>query len=175
MQTAGTIDVSAEQAERTSRWIWSGMIVGLLSLQIFCCMIAFFLATTSPSMAIIPNYHQKALNWDETRNEIHASEQLGWQKKIDVSEPIDVYGNRTVTLWLNDSTSAPVLADQIHLKAYRHANAAQLISIPLEEIAPGTYQAQAEITKAGLWQFELQANRDSDSYLDSFTLEIATR
>ncbi|HCS54308.1 FixH family protein [Rubinisphaera sp.] len=175
MQITGTIDESAEQAERKSRWIWSGMIVGLLSLQIFCCMIAFFLATTSTSMAVIPDYHQKALNWDETRNEQQTSELLGWKKSIDVSEPIDVYGNRTVTVWLNDSTSAPVSADHVSLKAYRHANAAQLISIPLEEIAPGTYQAQAEIMKAGLWQFELQANRESDSYVESFTLDIATR
>ncbi len=55
-----------EQAERRARHFWVSLIVGLLGLQVAGGITAIFLSVGDPSMAIVPNYHQAALNWDVT-------------------------------------------------------------------------------------------------------------
>ena len=67
------------------KFLWTGVIVGLLTLQIFMCSIAVFLATSDDSMAIEPNYGVKSLKWDETRAAQRASDSLGWTTSLDVA------------------------------------------------------------------------------------------
>ncbi len=70
-----------ERAERRARHFWVSLIVGLLGLQVAGGITAIFLSVGDPSMAIVPNYHQAALNWDVTHRAHQLTQQLGW--KID--------------------------------------------------------------------------------------------
>lgn len=52
------------RAERNSKRIWVSLVVLLLGLQIGIGAIAISLATSDPSVAVVPDYHEAALNWD---------------------------------------------------------------------------------------------------------------
>lgn len=161
MQTAGTLTEQSssdaeQQSETVSRFVWVGVIVGLLGLQIVGCMFALFMATTSRSMAVIPDYHRKAMEWDTHKAQQVADAALGWKESIDVSRPIDIMENRLITIRIEDTEGIPVKIDRMKTTVYHHADAAQLHEVSMERLAPGTFRGKLRIRKAGLWQIETQ-------------------
>ena len=55
-----------QQLERRARRFWVSVIVGFLGLQVLIGVASVVLALNDPSVAVIPNYHQSALDWDVT-------------------------------------------------------------------------------------------------------------
>ncbi len=153
MQTAGTITTNPQQREHASRRLWGGIILSLLGLQIGCCMFALVMATSSSSMAVIPDYHQRSLNWDQTQATLAASEKLGWQPSIFV----DAAG--VITVQLVDANDRPVVVDQMTISAYPHAEAGNLLKLPLQKSGEGLYRSAPAIHKPGIWQIELDAKK----------------
>lgn len=161
MQTSGTVEISAttnadEQSENAARFIWVGVVTGLLGLQIVGCMFALFMATTSRSMAVIPDYHRKAMEWDSYRAEQAANVALGWKQSIDVSGPIDIMQNRLITVRIEDENGDPLYVDRLKATVYHHADAAQLHQVEMELLAPGTFRGKLRIRKPGFWQVDTQ-------------------
>lgn len=158
MQNSGTVAApqidAAQQSENVSRMIWVGVVTGLLGLQIVGCMFALFLATTSRSMAVIPDYHRKAMEWDSYRAEQAANTALGWKQTIDVSGPVDIMQNRLITIRVEDSDKAAVNVDRLEATVYHHADAAELHKVDMELLAPGTFRGKLRIRKEGLWQID---------------------
>lgn len=159
MQTAGTITQETEPAseqhsETVSRYIWCGLVMGLLGLQIVGCMFALFIATTSSSMAVIPDYHRKAMEWDDYKAEQVATAELGWKETIDVSPPIDIMENRLITIRIENGDGNAVAIDRMEAMIYHHADASVLHDVSMELLAPGTFRGKLRIRKAGLWQVE---------------------
>lgn len=159
MQTAGTLTpptVSGDNqpSEDASRYIWCGVIIGLLCLQLVGCVFALIMATTSSSMAVIPDYHQKAMQWDAHKAQQAKTAALGWKESIDVSGPMDIMENRLITIRVEDADGNPVDINQMEATIYHHADAATLHEVSLEQLAPGTFRGKLRLRKAGLWQVE---------------------
>ena len=90
--------LSAESdRERKARLIWASMIIGLLGTQICMSMFAVFMATTTESLSVVPDYYNKALGWDDQQKILKASEKLNWQTDIQAGPEIDVYGSRVLS------------------------------------------------------------------------------
>ena len=53
------------EANRRAALRWGGFVVALLSLQVIGGIAAIMIATGDESFAVVPNYHQKALHWDD--------------------------------------------------------------------------------------------------------------
>lgn len=159
MQTAGTLVPPTalsenEPSEDASRYLWCGVVMGLLCLQLVGCVFALIMATTSSSMAVIPDYHQKAMQWDAYQAEQAATAALGWKETIDVSGTIDIMENRFITIRIEDTDSNPLDINQMEATIYHHADAATLHEVKMEQLAPGTFRGKLRIRKAGLWQVE---------------------
>ncbi|MEP3482102.1 MAG: FixH family protein [Fuerstiella sp.] len=169
MQTAGTVatptvatpknttqkNTGADQrSETVSRFLWCGVVMGLLGLQMTGCLFALFIATTSSSMAVIPNYHRKAMEWDDYKAEQQATADLGWNESIDVSPPIDIMENRLITIRVEDTHKKPIEIEQMTTMVYHHAQAAELHEVTMKRLAPGTFRGKLRIRKAGIWQVE---------------------
>ena len=69
-------------ANRRAAWRWGTLVVGMLSLQVVLGVAAVFLATGDESVAVIPNYYDKALAWDQQMAQQQASESLGWDVEM---------------------------------------------------------------------------------------------
>jgi nitrogen fixation protein FixH len=147
-----------ERAERRARHLWVTVIVGLLSLQVAIGVTSIFLAVGDPSVAIIPHYHQAALDWDTTQRARHLTEKLGWQIKPNVSPVVD--GQRQVQVQVLDRNGEPVSGLHLSAKAYHHARGAEIYEMRMTETEAGTYAATTSLIARGLWDLKLQLEGD---------------
>ena len=85
----------AQRVERKARRVWVSIVVGLLGLQVVAGITTVVLATGDPTVAIIPNYHDSAVNWDTTRRARQLTDRLGLQVKPEVSAADEATGRRS--------------------------------------------------------------------------------
>lgn len=160
-----------------ARWTWPLIIVGLLGLQITLCVIGACLAERHASGGIIvPDYYQKALNWDTHMAAVRASESLGWTHRLQIS-PLAPgaaadHANRIVTITLTDHNGRPVDDASVQIHAYADAQADRRLQFPLARVAPGRYTAAAPMQREGLWHIDLDVHRGRDRYIDELPIDI---
>jgi nitrogen fixation protein FixH len=151
-----SLAVEAEKrAENRARHIWVTAIVGLLSLQVAVGVTSILLSVGDPSVAIIPNYHQAALDWDATHRAHELTQKLGWQINPIISAVMPD-NRRLVRVEIRDRKENPVPGLNVVAKVYHHARGADIFELRLEESATGVYQGATQLTDAGLWQLQLQ-------------------
>lgn len=143
-------------------WIWPTIVVGLLSIQVVICMVAYFVATSDPSQVVVSNYHSKALAWDEYRAEQRAAAALGWSHELDIAHQADMLGDRTVRLSLNDADGQPLTDATVNVQAYHYARANQVVNAEMKEATPGTYVVQMQMRKPGRWALTFDVTRGED-------------
>jgi nitrogen fixation protein FixH len=148
----------AEQraATRRAAWFWGSLVVGFLTLQVAIGVVAIVLATGDESVAIVPDYYEKALKWDEQMEAERASAQLGWSHQLLVPSLADQRGRRTVMVRLFDAEGNPLSAAEGNLRVYHHARATDVQELRLESLGGGNYRAAAAMGQPGLWQVELE-------------------
>jgi nitrogen fixation protein FixH len=143
-----------QQLERRARRFWVSVIVGFLGLQVVIGIASIVLALNDPSVAVVPNYHQSALDWDVTHRARQLTDQLGWQIDYNVV-PAEQHDRRSLLVTILDRDGKPVSDLNITAKLYRHARGANVDKFKLKAVADGNYQADTKLTEKGLWQIEL--------------------
>lgn len=143
-----------QQLERRARRFWVSVIVGFLGLQVLIGVASIVLALNDPSVAVIPNYHQSALDWDVTHRARQLADQLGWQIDYNVV-PGEHAGQRTLLVSILDRDGKPIRDLNVSARLYRHARGGNVDKFKLKEVADGNYQADTKLTEKGLWQIEL--------------------
>lgn len=153
-------------SEAVARWIWPGLVVGLLGMQICMGMVAVSLATGDPTSRVIPHYHDRAIHWDSMAAARIASDQLGWKETISYGSTADVYGNRDLIVDLIDKDGKPVTGAKVACELWHHARPGDVLNVACEESseAPGRYDGRARLGRSGTWQAEVTANRSSEKY-----------
>lgn len=177
------MDPDTQVANRRAAWRWGSMIVGLLGLQVAGGVMAIMLATGDESVAVVPDYHQKGLDWDKEVALRNASLSLGWNCQIAQldakasSTPSDeVSGKQSaagLSLRLTDHSGQPIELRSGELQLYRHARAADVRRV---RIPPGSF-SQLELNDcfdaAGLWQVTIDVtDRDGNRFASSKELDI---
>lgn len=161
--------------ETSARFLWVGLIAGLLLAQIVMCVVAATLATGDPSFAIVPGYHDRALRWDETVAAERASAALRWEAEVIPAPIADVLGRRTVIVALRDHVGAPVSAAAVTARIFHHARAGEAREVSFQETAdPGTYAVTTEMRRDGLWEFRMEANRGDERFVSTRTIDVRT-
>lgn len=140
--------------EQRARRFWVSVIVGFLGLQVVIGVFSVVLSLSDPTVAIIPNYHQSALDWDTTHRARTLTTQLGWQIDYNVV-PSEHTGARSLMVSILDRDGQPLPGLNVNAKLYRHARGSAVDLFKLNEIASGNYQADTKLTEKGLWQVEL--------------------
>ncbi len=143
------------RAGRKAAWFWGGLVVTFLTAQVAVGVVAITLATGDPSVAVVPDYYQQALRWDEQQAVQQASDSLRWAHRIVVPEVADPQGRRTVTVMLADSQGAPLESLEGQVRLYHHARAGEIQSLELESLGGGNYRVLAMMDRPGLWEIEL--------------------
>lgn len=75
IETPPTVETAI--AELNAKWIWGGVIIGLLTMQIVMCIVAAILAVQSEATNVLPDYYQNAVQYDDTT---HAKPHLTSQR-----------------------------------------------------------------------------------------------
>ena len=148
-----------QKLERRARRFWVSVIVGFLGLQVVIGVASIVLALNDPSVAVIPNYHQSALDWDVTHRARQLADQLGWQIDYNII-PAEQAGERTLLVTIQDRDGKPQSDLNVSARLYRHARGGNVDQFRLKAIADGNYQANTKLTGQGLWQIELKIEGD---------------
>lgn len=149
---------AAEQAnlERRARRWWVSGIVSLLGLQVFIGIGSVILAVSDPTVAIVPNYHQKALDWDASQRAANLTGKLGWQVTPIVGQVSGDSGQRLVRVSIQDQRGRPVSDLNVSAAVYHHARGSEIYNLNCVETDAGYYEGTTSLTQAGMWQVYVQ-------------------
>ncbi len=163
---------SIESAERRAKRFWIALVVFLFIIQSTIMGLVMHLAIGDPSAAVVPDYHNRALNWDSTRRALEAADRMGWVLTFEASDVADDRGLRAIELRMVDSNGNPLDDMVVSGKLYHHARAGELHSVSLKSVGGGKYMALAPAARAGIWQLELKIDGASEPVAQSLTFNI---
>jgi nitrogen fixation protein FixH len=160
-----------QQMERRARNFWVSGIVGLLGLQVLGGVAAVLLSSGDPSVAIVPNYHRAALDWDMTHREQHLLDRLAWRIETEIGL-LNVEGRRQVVVSIFDDQMAPVGGVRLTARLYHHSRGGQVDTVHFRETSEGQYESQTALQKRGLWQVDIKIEGDHGIALHSQEMEV---
>lgn len=161
-----------QKANRRAAWRWGALIVGLLGLQVLGGVAAIVLASGDKSVAVVPNYHEKALHWDDEMAAQAASAALGWRCHVDAVG--EASGPTGLRITLTDRQGAPVMVRSGTLRFYHHARAAEVRQLPIPRGKFSSMDLPGCFAAPGLWQVMLDLQCDNgDRFLHSQELRVA--
>lgn len=166
-------------------WLWPVGLVTLLCGSIGICVTTAIVAARDPSFALEPDYYEQAVSWDESARARDASRALGLVANVQVSDPIDASGVRTLTVRLHDAAGDPVPADRLEVIAFHHARRREPITLQFgtgspapAEGAGATLSADAGCwtwslgpARAGMWQVRIRASRGPSAFIQTLDLQ----
>lgn len=155
-------------AKPGKRFVMPAVVLGLLGGHVTFVVLAITFATGDRSFAVVPDYYQKAVDFDEHKAALEASDKLGWQIGLEPSAEADVYGNRVLVLRLTDAQGQPVRKAAVRVSCYHLADAGRSMEIELVESLPGQYVGSARVSREGFYQFDVSAIRGEERYVQGF-------
>lgn len=158
----------AEPARTRARFVMPAVVLGFLGTHMLFIFTAITLAVGDPSFAVVPDYYQKAVDWDEHKAERAASEALDWTVEITPSRTVSIRGERAIEVAVHDARGNPVNGADVSVSVYHHARASKVIESELATTGdPGHYAATLDMRNEGVWNITLRITRDSDSYIQT--------
>ena len=130
------------------------------------------LAIGDPSSAVVPDYHNAALNWDQTRRTREASKRLGWQVTFSASDVADGRGMRAIELNIVDADGKAVDELAVRGKLYHHARAADVATVDLKSVGDGRYLTLAPAARPGTWQLEVSIDGAPEPVAESIIFSV---
>lgn len=142
---------------------WPLFIVALLGMSITATVITVVLARSDGGAQIIDDYYQKAINWDEEVARQAASDALGWETQLLVAAAPSGAPSQPVEITIHDRDGRPVEHLEGTVRALRPQRSEAVAEGPLTAVPeqPGVYRNAFPIHQAGLWDFEIVADRDT--------------
>jgi hypothetical protein len=143
--------------ERKARRFWVGLVVGFLGLQVAIGMFSLYVAVGGAD-AVIPNYHQAALDWDIKQREVQTLARLGWDVSV-VATPVRS-GKRGLQVLILGAQGQRIEQQRVSGTAFHHAAGRDLHDFLLQETDAGLYTSSIPLTQAGLWRVDLTIEGD---------------
>ncbi|MGB7344194.1 MAG: FixH family protein [Pirellulaceae bacterium] len=159
-------------AERRAKYFWVGLVVTLLGIQLVIGFAAYQLATNDPTVSVVPDYHQSALNWDQQRHVATAAERLGWTVDLVASDVADGKGCRAVEVAVHNQNGESIDDLQLRATAYHHAAASDPRQFTVDSVGNGNYMALAPMSRSGIWNLEIQISGADEPMKVLRTVEV---
>ena len=155
-------------------WTWPLIVVSLLLGHVSIMVTAVILATGDKSFAVLPNYYERAVNWDKNQAELRASEKLGWQVTLVPSPDVDPTGRRALSLTLTDAAGQPNAGADVELTWYHHARPAELLKASLHTDAAGRASDNIIMRNEGVYQINVSVKADGRRFVTSLAPFVST-
>lgn len=136
-------------------WIlaWLGTVVVFLTVN---AVFVTFAITTNPGL-VDEDYFEKGRDYEQNISKlIAAQDALQWETKLAVPEKIFVTQPDTYRFSAVDARGIPIMDANVQLTAYRPSDADADFVVPLNQVAPGQYQATINLPLPGIWDLKIQ-------------------
>lgn len=156
-------------------WQWPLFVVVLLLLNAAIAVSAIYYATTDKTFAVEPDYYRKAMRWDSYAAMRDASAKLAWRIHASVESAPSPAAKSRLIIHVTDRENTPVTDVQFRAVAFHHARAADRLELALANAGEGTYECEAAMDRAGLWEIRLIASRGQDIFESVEQVEVPAR
>lgn len=159
---------------------WGVFVVMFLTGQIALGVTAIVLSKSDPSVAVVPDYYNRAVHWDEERRERNRSLEMAWTVDV-IASRVD----KTLEFQILDDNQERVFPEQVDVEIYRHARASQQQQLswklpPMQhndlnsaKPASPSIVIPAMIDHSGLWQVDISIRcEDGRTYVESREINI---
>jgi nitrogen fixation protein FixH len=168
MSSLRPVTTTEQQQERRAWLQWGGLIAGFFVVQFSMSIVAIVLATSDPTHAVIPNYHQQAMAHDKVLSARQASERLGWRWTIALETSSSSSAMNSFTVQLKNQQGQPIEQALVSVDLCHHArgNQRQRVCLTPVENQPGVYRGVGQLSKTGVWQIDMDAQRGEEHFID---------
>jgi nitrogen fixation protein FixH len=157
------------------RWQWL-LVVGLFgAVVIGANLILIYMAISDPSFAVEEDYYQKALAWDDKREQDRVNTDLGWTLEFEFAPTRSPDGTLQLTARLADGAGLPILDAQICLETFHNARAARTLRATMTPGGDGTYATRLLVRRPGLWEFRFDVLHEGQRFTHTTLEEVAWR
>jgi nitrogen fixation protein FixH len=149
-------------SSRSGRWIPWLFIAGFL-VVIAVNAVLIVTATSSFSGLVVSQPYKKGVEYNQTRAQIEAQEQLGWRYSFGTAT--DAQGGALLTMqWMDRAGSA---LDRLTIEAELQRPVENLPSLPVtfQSAGNGRYVASVKVPKTGVWDLHLEARQDGAQFV----------
>lgn len=160
------------RAEKLAKRFWISLVLLLMGLQVAIGGAAVSVITGENGPVVMPDYHQAALDWDQTQRTLGAIKELGWTITLEPGQIVDGNGNRVLRASVVDQAGDGIDGLQWSARAYHHARGHNVVSFEMQSLKTGTYQALAPMTAPGLWHLELKTSLDQKRLVSVHSMEL---
>ena len=126
------------------------------------------IASEDPSMAIEPDYYQKAITWDSTLAQDRTNAQLGWRLTPTLGVAA---GKARLTAKLTDSMGTPISNAVVRVSALPVARANEVHEATLDPAGAGEYATALDTRRAGQWELRFDVRAGSAHFTDVARVE----
>jgi nitrogen fixation protein FixH len=141
------------------------MVIGLLGGHMIFIFTAITLGTGDPSFAVVPDYYQKGVDYDDRKALLAESAQLGWVVEVVPGESADAIGQRELVVQVRDAEGQAVKGLEMKIDAYHVARASEPVGFVCVEALPGQYVGTSRMTREGFWQFTIDATSGDQRFV----------
>ena len=146
--------------ERRAARFWLFFILGLLAVNLAVAVVAIFMASRDPSFRPMPNYGERAVDWQSHRRLLEQSAKLGWYLQLERSMRGSA-GTYVMEFRITDREGVPISDAIGTAQAYHFTRVDQntvVDVIPVSE-EPGLYRASIDVSRDGKWQVSIDLRR----------------
>jgi len=154
------------------KWPW--IIVGLLSVHVAGMVTAAMIATHDRSFAVVDNYYEKAVHWDQSQALLRASREMGWKVEIKPSDRVDPLGRRRVEFVVTDAQGRAIPQAVLTVEYFHDAHAAEVRKATLSPDGhdPSRFGAVLPMRYAGIWEYELTVTAGDKTFVEKTTKSL---
>jgi len=103
---------------------WPMIIIGMLFAHVLLMMTCVVIVLQRPGeSAIISDYYNKAQAYDYYKQQLTASQKLGWKTDLEQTDQTDGLGHRRMTLSLSDSKNQPLAGATVNVHCFHWSTA----------------------------------------------------
>jgi len=123
-----------------------------------------FAKSGDPTPEVLPDYYQKAANYDQHLDEERASLALGWVATASLADA-------QVEVRIVDASGAPVRGATVGVTVDPLNRADRTATATLDETSPGVYRGAVADGPRGLYWVAIAADRDASHYISTVQVD----
>lgn len=158
---------TATARPRHHTWKWPLIVVGLLVAHVTGMMTAVTIATRDKSFIVLPNYYQKALEWDQRKSALAAADKLGWERRITLGDFDASHQTRLIRIEMVDRNRQPLEGLSISITAAPEKHPDRFQTLQLTSQSPGSYVGHLKVTQTDVWSVDIDAKRGNEHYVSN--------
>jgi nitrogen fixation protein FixH len=150
---------------------WPWILVGLFAVAGLANGLLVIKATSDPSFAVVPDYYERSLVWDQKMSQDRENRRLGWRVGLQIARD---GGEVALTARLLDRRGATLGGAKVEVQALHKARASRVLTAALREqrAKGGVYVGWLPMRRPGLWELSFAAQRGDQRFTAVLVQEL---